>query len=297
MKRENGGGSRLAYRKKIFTVWFAGAWLVLLLVAVGGATYAWFNFQPFTNVEPMSSVVSGGEVALLISADREAEFGFECVLPVSSGSVNPLSTADLDSFYTAVSQNRQGITNVYKNADDRVESDTLHGVFYLQSLDDNCDVYFYQPDMSFGTDMQMLAALRLGMRITTSEGTQSRIFRLDEMGNTSGADGRQTTDQANVVVSGIGSDGSPVYETDPSLSMADFFAIPASGTDDRPAAGRQALCRIGAEEIVTVEYWLYLEGCDENCTNEVQNREAGIQLSFAGVEAPESNGNHTDITE
>ena len=71
-------------KKRALTVWLAVAWMVILLAAVGGATYAWFNFQPFTNVEPMSSVVSGGEVALLISADLEQEFAFECLLPVSS---------------------------------------------------------------------------------------------------------------------------------------------------------------------------------------------------------------------
>lgn len=281
-------------KKRALTVWLAVAWMVILLAAVGGATYAWFNFQPFTNVEPMSSVVSGGEVALLISADPEQEFAFECLLPVSSGSVNPLSTADLGSFYTAVSQNRQGITNVYKNADDQVEANTLHGVFYLKSLDDGCDVYFYQPDMSFGEDAQMLAALRLGLRITTPEDVKNYIFRLDEMGNTAGAAATQTTAQANVVVGGIGAGGSPEYEADPSLQMSDYFAIPATGANDRPQAGRQALCRINAEEIVTVEYWLYLEGCDENCINAVQDREAGIQLSFAGVEAPEEAGAETE---
>ncbi|MBR1852614.1 MAG: hypothetical protein IJ794_05640 [Lachnospiraceae bacterium] len=289
-KTDINSGAKIGNHKSVFAIWLAVAWLLLLLVVVGGVTYAWFNFQPYTNVEPMSSVVSGGEVALLIAADPEAEFGMECLLPASSGKLNPLSTADLDTFYTAVSQDRQGITNVYKNATDRVEEDTIHGVFYLKSLDDNCDVYFYQPNMNFGEDAQMLAAMRLGLRITKEEQAQTWIFDLDEMGNTSGAAGERTTAQANVVVEDIGSDGSPVYEGDPSLSMSDFFAVPSAGSGERQGAGNRALCRINANEVVMVEYWLYLEGCDENCINAVQGREAGIQLSFAGVEAPEPAG-------
>ena len=33
-----------------------------------------------------------------------------------------------------------------------------------------------------------------------------------------------------------------------------------------------------------VEYWLYLEGCDEQCFNPVQNKDAGLMLAFVGVD-------------
>ena len=59
------------------------------------------------------------------------------------------------------------------------------------------------------------------------------------------------------------------------------------GENSRPYAGNRKLCTINAGEIVTVEYWLYLEGCDDNCSNEVQNRAAALALSFAGVTAQE----------
>lgn len=34
-----------------------------------------------------------------------------------------------------------------------------------------------------------------------------------------------------------------------------------------------------------VEYWLYLEGCDEQCINAVQSRSSEIQFAFVGVDA------------
>ena len=36
------------------------------------------------------------------------------------------------------------------------------------------------------------------------------------------------------------------------------------------------------EEIATVEYWLYLEGCDPECFNPVHSRDLALQLGFAG---------------
>lgn len=273
-------------KRKALTIWLAAAWCLIALAALGGATYAWFTFQPYTNVEPISSTVSGGEVALLISNTPDGGFGTECVLPKSNGNLNPLSTSDLKHFYRAILQNRDGISTGYEDASKQVDKDTIHGVFYLQSLNNNCDVYFYRSGMNFGQDKQMLAASRLGLKITTQGGVQTYIFSLNEMGSTSGAEAKQTTAQKNVVVSGLKSGTTPNYVTDPAKAMSGYMAVPPADAGGRPGAGSQALCRIGADEVVTVEYWLYLEGCDENCINAVQNRSAGMQLSFAGVQAP-----------
>ena len=45
---------------------------------------------------------------------------------------------------------------------------------------------------------------------------------------------------------------------------------------------------MNADEIATVEYWLYLEGCDDQCSNPVQNRNTEIKLAFAGVDVQQS---------
>ena len=49
-------------------------------------------------------------------------------------------------------------------------------------------------------------------------------------------------------------------------------------------AGTTRLIRLEKDEVASVEYWLYLEGCDEQCINEVQSKTSDIQLAFAGVE-------------
>ena len=81
-------------KKKSFTIWISVIWVLLSLLTVAGATFAWFTFNPATNVEPSSSTISDGEVALLISArpnaDSNPEADFDVVVeedfdPVGAG--------------------------------------------------------------------------------------------------------------------------------------------------------------------------------------------------------------------
>ena len=255
---------------------------LIALIVLSAATFAWFTFSNDTNVTPISGTVSRGDGSLLISASPTGPFDVTCTLPFEStgDALYPLSTADLRSFYTAAAQNDDVIT-AYRDANDDVNQVALHGRVYLKAEVAGCNVYFWPDSLSFGADNQALAAMRLGMTFTTAAGTQSYIFRLDEFGDTRNVDAQQTTAQANAVVSGVNADGSPVYVSDPAVTTAAYRAI-VSASDVTP--GVSALCALQADEIGTVEYWLYLEGCDENCVRSVQGREVALQLGFAGVQ-------------
>ena len=271
-------------KKGLLRIWLATVWCVCLLAVLGGVTYAWFTFDPFTRVEPMSGSIGPGEATLLIAANPRDEFGKQCLLPQYNGpGLKPVSTIDLSHFYRAYSQSRQGISLAFQDVSHLVEEDTLHGTLYLQSLSEACDVYFYLQGMDFGNDPQMLAALRLGLRFTTEGGVRSYIFELNEAGNTEGVVAMQTTAQNGVVVAGIREGDVPVYEKDPARSINAYAAIVNGEQPMKPDKGEQALCTLAFKEIAKVEYWLYLEGCDENCVNEVQNRDVMLQLAFAGV--------------
>ena len=58
----------------------------------------------------------------------------------------------------------------------------------------------------------------------------------------------------------------------------------AGSSENEYNAGKQLLVSLEKDEVASVEYWLYLEGCDEQCTNPVQNKNSEIQLAFAGVD-------------
>ena len=261
-------------------------WLLILLITMIGSTYAWFSAsgRASTNITPMGGTVSNGNSELLIANQSSGPFDKQCelILTGSPDELKPLSTADLEHFYKETAQNTEGIAVLYANADQRVDEDALHGTVYLQCRNASCDVYFNREQLQLGSDAQALAAMRLGMRITSSSGTQTFIFRLDDMGSVSGAQSRRTVSRASAVVSSISAAGQANYTDDPAQNISAYMA--QNQGENSFGAGSSKLLTLQAEEIATVEYWLYLEGCDDECFNPVQNRSSAFQLAFAGVD-------------
>lgn len=252
-------------------------WLVLLLLAMTGSTYAWFTLsgRASVNVTPMGGSISRGEAVLLISSSANGPFDKTCelVLEGNPDELRPLSTADLTHFYRAAAQNREGITILYEAADERVNQDALHGTVYLQCQNASCDVYWNPDALQLGTDAQALAAMRLGVRITSDSGVTTRIFSLDALSSGGSVESAVTTMRTNAVVSSLSGGGQAVYADDPADAISSYWP------------GQSALVTLAADEIAAVEYWLYLEGCDEQCINSVQNRSAQLQLAFVGEDA------------
>ena len=83
-----------------------------------------------TNVTPMGGSISNGDASLLISASRLGPFDKNCelVLDGNPDTLKPLSTADLDHFYRAIAQNKDGIAVLYEAADSQVDEDALHKI-------------------------------------------------------------------------------------------------------------------------------------------------------------------------
>jgi hypothetical protein len=263
------------------TALLALLWSLVALIALTGATLAWFSFTNTTNVEPMSSAVSSGDASLGISNTQNGEFSDSCTLAPQdvAGALKPVSTSTLGAFFASGGQTPDGIAIAYSDVSGNLGDYLIHGTLYLQSRYDACDVYFSSEGMNFGADDQALAALRLALKITTSAGEKSYIFRLDDLGNTAAAASRRTVPESGTVVSSA-ENGNASYVSDPSTAISAYFAL---GSAESPTAGESALFSLAADETAQVEYWLYLEGCDDNCTNDVQNRQYSIQLGFAGV--------------
>lgn len=262
-------------------------WVLLILLIITGSTYAWFTFagRASTNVTPIGGSIGKGGTVLLISNNQSGPFDKTCELRLSGNpdTLKPLTTADLNQFFTATAQNNQGITVLYRNANANVDQYALHGTVYLQCLNAPCEVYFNRSELNLGNDIQALAAMRLGLKITSHTGTQSLIFQLDDLGSTGNAQSVRTISRASSVVSAISTAGKPSYIDDPAVKIGEYMAD-AKEQENEYQAGVKSLCALNADEVATVEYWLYLEGCDDQCSNPVQNKASEIQLAFAGVD-------------
>lgn len=267
--------------------------LLLLLISITVGTFAWFTYRADVNVEPIAGTVGQTRGSLLIGSSPDGPFGEDCELNASApaGGLSPLSTADLQHFYTAAMQNDQEEIVAFRNADDQVEGSTIHGRLYLKSTKEQADVYLSREALDFGTDIQTLAAMRLGLKITLpGRQTQTMIFRLDDMANVSGAEQKLTIPEAydGMVVGGV-----PMQMVkDPSVSLSRYWAekktVVSEAEKDDPytVEGKTKLFTLEAEQIADVEFWLWLEGCDVHCHNAggtgVQNRNAALCLAFYG---------------
>jgi len=262
-------------------VLFAVLSLLLVAALAGSVTYAWFTFNTSTNVTPLRGGISGGDGDLTIANDPAGPFDVSCeLLPAAlAEALEPVSTADLNSFYTAAMQDTQGITRLYR-AVEEPDDCMIRGTLYLRSAQAGCSVYFWGPDLDFGSDIQALAALRLGLRFTTAAGVTTHIFRLDDVADTSEAAARRTAAEGNSVVASVDGSGAATLTQDRSESLRAYYA---GGNEETTLPGETALCVLAADEIGRVDYWLYLEGCDDNCYNPVQSRDVALQLAFAGA--------------
>ena len=131
-------------------------WLLFLLVVASGTTFAWFTLSGIssTNVTPVSGTVSDGNGSLLISAARSGPFEKSCnlVLDANPDALQPVSTANLENFYQATAQNKEGISLLYKSVDSSLTDKLLHGTVYLKCEGGACDVYFNPEELNLGSD-------------------------------------------------------------------------------------------------------------------------------------------------
>lgn len=259
----------------------AALWLLLVALALGAATYAWFSSSRHTNVTPTAHTVSESGSDLLISSSESGPFGTTCDLAEADKTLYPVSTADLTGFWRSSFQNAAGITVDYASATASVGDYVLSGSVYLQGGSRSLAVYLYPAGMSVSSDAQLLASLRLGLVFEGASGTQTYIFTCDALGDTSGAASTRTTATEGVVVSG---DSAWSYVDDPSVAMG-AYAMEGSEESPTVASGASPLYTLAAGEVARVRYYVYMEGCDVNCANDAQAKDVALQLAFATAQA------------
>lgn len=277
-----------SYRMQIF---FGVITLLAVIIAFSSATYAWFTFSSDTNVEPLEGGIGSGDGNLLIANAPDGPFSDTCELSALGDDtlLRPLSTADLDTFYVAREQNRSGISIRFAR-DENFAASAVCGTLYLKSEGAASTVYFDRNALDFGSDDQALASMRLGLVFTTQNATYSHIFKLDSMGDTANAEARRTIEQPGAVVAAVvaavDAAGKPGFVSDPAVDISGYCA---KGTDDPEYSipGEYMLCTLSTDEVARVDYYLYLEGCDDNCINVVQGRMLALALGFTGIGATE----------
>lgn len=262
---------------------------ILLLAAMGTATYAWFtaaNRQVST--QRISARTSQTELKLQVSTSQS--FGSDAeetmirqVNKTSLTELMPVSTDDLASFvYCPVTDNAVAAT--FRPVEG--EQYYYHGRIYIRAaarnLPEGTMVSVYL-DGSDGknpilgiSDGQMQNAARLGLHVG-GDNAQNVILRLTDASNGAGS-------AMNTRVNGVNQPAGIVLHsagTGAVTSVADPSLLWEECTMKTDGAAKE-LFRLKPNVTYPLDVYFYLEGCDPDCTNIIAADMAEIGLRFYG---------------
>ena len=267
-----------SYRVLVMSILFCG----LAAIALLGSSYAWFSdmIRAQTEVLPVSGSASAGDIGLQISGSSTGPFGEKANLTRLDRCqvLYPVSTANLEQFYGAKGQNTQGKVAVYEEITDDVLEHILYGELFLKPIYQDGQLYLEQSAFTVIGNPQLLASARLGMRFHAGDTTNTYIFPLET--TMSGVVSQETsTGGTQQVVSAVSEQGVATFVT-PELQDLRDYQVPVVG--EQAVVGNQsALCNLVKEQVVRVEVWIYMEGCDPESILEAQDEEIQMNLAFA----------------
>lgn len=247
-------------RKQIYLI-IVNLIVALIILTIG--TYAWFTQQNFVYTEMYSAKVEGGDVELLISLAENGNYDIECdLIPENTPEkLYPVSTNDLYNFYKPLQVNGEGIVTNYQNA--KVEDSVIYGTLYLKA-DEECNLYIDPEEFEVSVVDNLAVGLRLGIEIND----KVLIFNVDKNNN---EDAKLTIAEDNSVVAGTNG-SEPIYVSDPSVSLEEY------SYDSKTSV----LVTLEKDVPTPFKYWVYVEGCDKNCVNNIQGSEVLIKFAFIG---------------
>ncbi len=262
---------------------FTAVTMVCAALALSSATFAWFTSNGEVSTSRVAASTANTEARLLLSAEGGSSFnGSEetDIVQLNEADLEklmPVSTDDLDNFVYKV-----GMESNSSYSLDTDEKKYYHGHVYVMAECEGVSSYtgmaLYLDDVS-----QMVApasgslvanAGRLGLKL---EGQDPVILYMSEEENDSSdqvsntyLNGRKVSD-GNVLH--YSSSGVTAVE-DPAVSMERFSV---SGDSPEPFA------IIELNKIYELDIYLYLEGCDPDCSDDIQKDGTDLYISLFGV--------------
>lgn len=277
--------------------------LLILLLTLTVATYAWFTSNRIVSTTWVEMRSSSSDVQLLVSVLGGEQFHGEEECPISQMNTTdleklmPVSTADLETFVTNQSTIEDYATQFEPVQDEKYY---YHGRVYLkaegegQSEEARLALYFDGSAVAGGPLVQndplyrgehdglLLHASRLGFLFDENY-EQPLIFSLSDEVNPD-ADRMRNTKLNDVVLEEgtvLAYRGNMVMaEIDPAVPLADY-------TVDTGTAGaafpEKPLLMMEINKIYQMDVYFYLEGCDPDCTDSVSFDGVDLHLAFFGV--------------
>lgn len=270
--------------------------MLIALLAAMSATYAWYIYNTSrrtTNVR----MAAGSSVNLQISNQYDTNYGSAAVLDSFTGWLAPVSTNRISGGFQKVSQftaggnTRQGmVASAFESSN---TNDYYKTKLYLRTNGDLTDIYLSDIHADDSDENNPIStAIRVGLVVhSPGNGTApvgEYIFAINEAKNPE-AEYNTATGEEGYVLDSSRTDGTTV-PFQPYTS--DAYCIYNQNTGEvtlKPGSLR--LCTVSgngsgkAGTPVEIEIYIWLEGCDEDCTANLNNETLkNLAISFAGVE-------------
>lgn len=276
---------------------FTAALLALLITffAVVSATYAWYIYntgQHTTNVR----MAAGASVNLQISNAYNGVYGSSAVLESFSGQLVPVSTNRISGGFQKVTefadgyQTKTGLAaSIFGSGE---QSDYYHTSLFLRTNGGTLDIYLSNIGFEDSSDSSPISsAIRLGLVVHRAGENQAAdgeyIFAISDKKNPE-AEYNTATGHEGYVLDASRTDGTTVPFTPYTSDAYCNYNKETGAVALKPDSLK--ICTISggqdgnAGASVEIELYIWLEGCDEDCTSNLCRQTLkNLAVSFAGV--------------
>lgn len=268
---------------------------LITLCAVVSATYAWYVYNTGRHTTDVR-MAAGTGANLQISDSYNGEYGSAAVLESFNGQLEPVSTNKVTAGFqkaTGFMVGEGGPDDLYADKFKSSETkDYYHTSMYLRTNGNDTDIYL--ADIGFEDSDEKIpisSAIRVGLVIHEpgkNKGVSSEyIFAISDKKNPE-AHYNTITGKEGYVLDSSKTDGTTIPFTP---YTSDSYCIYNKDTGEVTLKeNSEKLCTISGAgngkpgEAVQIEIYIWLEGCDEDCTiNLCGETLKKLAVSFAGI--------------
>ena len=269
--------------------------IFLLLLASLAATYAWYIYNTSRHTTKVK-MAAGTGVNLQISNSYDGDYSSATVLDSFQGRLTPVSTDRISGGFQKVVTFKNGEVNqaamVTDTFTDGQTSDYYHTKLFLRTTGSMTDIYL--SDIGFEDSDEnnpISSAIRVGFVVhkpgKDKASEAEYIFAISDKKNPQAQYNTDTGSEGSVLDS-TKKDGTTV-SFHPETSDAFCNYNKATG-DVSLKSGSKKICTVSGTsegkpgESVEIDVYIWLEGCDEDCTNNLAGKTLkNLALSFAGI--------------
>lgn len=255
------------------------------LLALSSATFAWYVYNTSARTTQVK-MVAGSSVSLQIASAPEGPYSSSAVLETFTGVLTPVSTdrvaGGFQKVETFATQSNRIVASTFGPG---VETQDYYKTsLYLKTNAPNLDIYLSKIGYEDGNDQNPIStAMRLAI---VADGVET-IFAINTDPNPNAADNAAKEPEGGYVLDSSKTDGSTVPFAP--YTSANYCRYDRETGVITVTENSVRLCAVSGDgkggygDAVKLDIYLWLEGCDEDCTmNLVASTLNNLALGFAG---------------